>query len=104
MKNKFWFVTSLALSLFVVEARPGLAQMPVRPQVPDENASTTEIKRQIAQLVARRNVLLTQFTPNSPEVRAIEQEIRELRRELQRWPRAPRPNYWRPQVRLLSSS
>lgn len=76
--------------------------------MPQGNASPSILKRQIVVLYARRNELLMEFRPNTPEVRAIEGEIRALRRELQRQLQAPRRlppprrNKWRPEAQLLS--
>lgn len=107
MRNKFWFVAGLALSAMVVEERPGQAQKQVRPQIPRgsvwPNPNRVELERKLAQLEARRRKILMEFQVNSPEVRAIERQIREVRRELQRQPKTPRPNFWRPEFQLVSS-
>ncbi len=106
MKKPICAIAALALSALFIQERPGQTQKQVRPQVPPSYRSPSQnridqLKRRIVVLQAMRHLVLQQFTATSPEVRAIERQIVALRRELQR--QTPRPNFWRPELQLVSS-
>lgn len=108
MRNRLYLVAGLALSAMVSAELPVQAQKRVRPQTPRGyrppfQSQPDQLERRLAQLEARRRNILMEFQVNSPEVRAIERQIREVRRELQRQPKTPRPNFWRPEFQLVSS-
>ena len=108
MRKNFWLVAGVTLCAVCGGDAPIQAQFRVRPPSPYGEVSPSTLKRKIADLYARRNTALQEFTPNSPEVRDIEKQIRTLRRELQRQLQAPRElppgrEKWRPKAQLLTS-
>ena len=109
MRKNFWFFAGVALSAVCVGEIPIQAQIQARPRLSYGEVLHSTLKRKIADLYVRRNTALQEFTHNSPEVRAIEAQIRAARRQLQSQSQAPRhlppgDPKWRPKAQLLSCS